>query len=72
MFINNFSQVNQSVSHSPQCRVDTHSRLLTYFLKAHVFVNAHGQDLFLILGQLFNESLNIFLDLIFDHTALRI
>ena len=54
--VGHFSDVEQGVAHTTQCRVDAYLRSVGNFFETHVFVIAHNEYLALIVGQRGDEA----------------
>ncbi|TNV71469.1 hypothetical protein FGO68_gene17508 [Halteria grandinella] len=69
MFAHHFAQINQRITHSSQCRVDTHAGCISNLLKAHVLIVSHYEHFSLLIRQAFNQiskmSMCFFPDLTF-------
>lgn len=53
LFIHHLAQIDKGITHATKCRIDTHPGGIGNFLEAHIAVEAHGDNLALIVGQKF-------------------
>ena len=56
VIVGHFSDVEQGVAHTTQCRVDAYLRSVGNFFETHVFVIAHNEYFALIVGQRGDEA----------------
>ncbi len=56
VIVGHFSDVEQGVAHTAQCRVDAYLRSVGNFFETHVFVIAHDEYLALVVGQRGDEA----------------
>ena len=56
LFLNEFAQVNERISHTTERGVDAYSGLLSYLLEGEVIIETHHNDFALRSGQIVKQT----------------